>query len=163
MEVTDAPSQIRFTPDLQDMKKYLEQTSQTGKASHAAAKQNQFTLSHTAQVKEFKACTTYLAWRHSCSTAFSHLSGVSELGVYSPEVPFYKGKLLQRAFQTPKYFSILNFPSRNPSHFTDRTGASADYTANFSKLSSRTTPFSFTTTKKLGGNEKKKGFQEDKT
>jgi len=24
MEVTDAPSQIRFTPDLQDMKKYLE-------------------------------------------------------------------------------------------------------------------------------------------
>lgn len=167
MEVADAPSQISFTPDLQDVQKYLEWTSQTGKASHVAAKQNQFTLSSTAQVKEFKAATICLAWRYSCSTAFSHLSAVSELGAYSAKVPFYKGKLLQKAIQTLKYFSILNFPSRNLSHFTDRTGALVDYTANFSKLGSKTTSFSFITPKKLGEErkkkEKKKGIQEGKT
>lgn len=112
MEVTDAPSQIRFTPDLQNMQKYLEWVSQTGQASHAAAKQEQFTLSSTAQVKAFKAATTYLAWRYSCSTAFSHLSGVSKLGADSSKVSSYTGKLLQRAILTLKYSSILNFPFR---------------------------------------------------
>lgn len=126
MEVTDAPSQICFTPDLQDTQKYLSRHLKLERPHMLL--QNKTSLLSLSLPKLRSLEQPSPTWHGDIpgSIAFSHLSGTSELGADPPEVPFYRGKLLQRVIQILKYFSTLNFPSRNLSHFSDRTGASVD-------------------------------------